>query len=32
VENDDWVDMVDVRGCSDAWYESDGDVVVWYGT
>ena len=32
VENDDWVDLVDVRGCSDAWYEGDGDVVMFYGT
>jgi hypothetical protein len=32
VENDEWVDMVDVRGCEDAWYDGDGDVVVCYGT
>jgi hypothetical protein len=32
VENDDWVDLVDVRGCSDAWYEGDGDVFMFYGT
>jgi hypothetical protein len=32
VENDDWVDMVDVQGCSDAWYDNDGDVVMFYGT
>jgi hypothetical protein len=31
VENDDWVDMIDVRGCSDAWYDGDGDVVMFYG-
>jgi hypothetical protein len=31
VENDDWVDMVDVRGCSDAWYDGDGDVIMFYG-
>jgi hypothetical protein len=30
VENDDWVDLVDVRGCSDAWYDGDGDVVMLY--
>jgi hypothetical protein len=32
VENDEWVDFVDVRGC-DAWYEGNGDVVVvpWFG-
>jgi hypothetical protein len=32
VENDDCVDLVDVRDCSDAWYEADGDVVMFYGT
>jgi hypothetical protein len=32
VENDDWVDLVDVRGCSEAWYDGDGDVVMFYGT
>jgi hypothetical protein len=32
VENDDWVDLVDVRGCSEAWYDADGDVVMVYGT
>lgn len=32
VENDDWVDLVDVRDCSDAWYDADGDVVMFYGT
>jgi hypothetical protein len=31
VENDEWVDFVDVRGCSDAWYEEGGDVVVFWG-
>jgi hypothetical protein len=31
VENDDWVDLVDVRGCSDAWYDEDGDVVMFSG-
>ena len=30
VENDEWVDFVDVRGCVDAWYEGGGDVLVWY--
>ncbi|KAF1920160.1 hypothetical protein BDU57DRAFT_533960 [Ampelomyces quisqualis] len=30
VENDDWVDMIDVRGCSDAWYDGDGDVVMFF--
>lgn len=30
VENDEWVDFLDVRGCSQAWYEEDGDVVMWY--
>jgi hypothetical protein len=32
VENDNWVDLVDVRGCSEAWYDGDGDVVMFYGT
>jgi hypothetical protein len=32
VENDDWVDLVDVRGCDDAWYDADGDVVMFYQT
>jgi hypothetical protein len=32
VENDDWVDLVDVRDCSDAWYDADGDVVMFYRT
>jgi hypothetical protein len=27
VENDDWVEFVDVRGC-DAWFEGNGDVVM----
>jgi hypothetical protein len=31
VENDEWVDYLDVRGCSEAWYDADGDVVMWYG-
>ena len=31
VENDEWVDYLDVRGCSEAWYDTDGDVVMWYG-
>jgi len=32
VENDEWVDFLDVRGC-EAWYEGNGDVVVvpWFG-
>jgi hypothetical protein len=29
--NDEWVDFVNVRGCSEAWYEEGGDVVVRYG-
>jgi hypothetical protein len=32
VENDEWVDLLDVRGCSDVWYDGDGDVIMWYGT
>jgi hypothetical protein len=32
LENDEWVDFVDVRGCSEAWYEESGNVVVWYGS
>jgi hypothetical protein len=28
VEKDGAVEDVDVRGCLDAWYEEDGDVVV----
>jgi hypothetical protein len=31
VENDEWVDLLDVRGCSEAWHDWDGDVVMWYG-
>jgi hypothetical protein len=31
VENVDWADLVDVRGCSDAWYDGDGDVVMLHG-
>ena len=31
VENDDWVDFLDVKGGSDAWFDGDGDVVC-YGT
>jgi hypothetical protein len=31
VENDEWVDYLDVRGCSEARYEADGDVEMWYG-
>lgn len=31
VENDEWVDYLDVRGCAEAWYDADGDVVMWYG-
>ncbi|KAF2031781.1 DUF221-domain-containing protein [Setomelanomma holmii] len=30
VENDDWVDLVDVRGCEDAWYDADGDVMMFH--
>ncbi|KAJ4370493.1 hypothetical protein N0V83_005014 [Neocucurbitaria cava] len=32
VENDEWVDFLDVRDGSEAWFEGDGDVFVWYGT
>ncbi|KAH8726313.1 hypothetical protein GQ44DRAFT_758966 [Phaeosphaeriaceae sp. PMI808] len=32
VEKDEWVGYVDVRGCSDAWYDGDGDVVMFYET
>ncbi|KAH7402052.1 hypothetical protein DE146DRAFT_452260 [Phaeosphaeria sp. MPI-PUGE-AT-0046c] len=32
VENDVWVDLVDVRGRSDAWYDEGGDVVMLHGT
>jgi hypothetical protein len=31
IENDECVDMVDVRGCSDAWYDGEGDVVMIMG-
>ncbi|PSN60599.1 hypothetical protein BS50DRAFT_579124 [Corynespora cassiicola Philippines] len=31
IENDEWVDFVDVVGC-DAWYEQSGDVVVCHGS
>lgn len=31
IENDACVEWVDVRGCSDAWYDGDGDVVMYYG-
>ncbi|KAL6164299.1 hypothetical protein ACJQWK_09965 [Exserohilum turcicum] len=31
VENDEWVDYVDVRGCVEAWYDGHGDVVMWHG-
>ncbi|KAF9692316.1 hypothetical protein EKO04_009402 [Ascochyta lentis] len=31
VENDGWVDAIDVFGCGDAWFEGGGDVVVWSG-
>jgi hypothetical protein len=31
IENNDWVDLVHVRGYSEAWYDGDGDVVVFYG-
>lgn len=27
VENDEWVDFLDVRGC-DAWFEENGDVMM----
>jgi hypothetical protein len=27
VEDDDWVDLIDVRGCSDAWYEGNGSKI-----
>ena len=30
VENDSWVDEIDVVGCKDAWFEAGGDVVTWY--
>jgi hypothetical protein len=31
VENDEWVDFLDVRGCSEARYNADGDLEIWYG-
>jgi len=30
LENDVWIDCVDVRACSKAWYDADGNVVGWY--
>lgn len=30
VENDKWVDCIDVMSCADAWFESGGDVVTWH--
>jgi len=30
VENDAWVDYVDVRACSKAWYDANGNVLGWY--
>lgn len=30
IENNNWVDFLDVRSCSDAWYDGDGDVVMYY--
>ncbi|KAJ4984657.1 F-box domain-containing protein [Stagonosporopsis vannaccii] len=30
VENDMLVDMIDVAGCADAWFEGDGDIVTWH--
>lgn len=30
VENDGWVDRIDVVGCKDAWFEGGGDVVSWW--
>ncbi|CAG5183619.1 uncharacterized protein ALTATR162_LOCUS10671 [Alternaria atra] len=32
VENDEWVDYLDARGCSEARYQANGDVNMWYGT
>ncbi|KAH6866878.1 hypothetical protein BKA58DRAFT_430749 [Alternaria rosae] len=32
VENDEWVDYLDVRGCLDARYDADGDVMMLYGS
>lgn len=31
MDNDGWVDEIDVRGCKDAWSEGTGDVVSWCG-
>jgi hypothetical protein len=28
IENDEWVDLIDVRGC-DAWYDEEGDVIMY---
>ncbi|KAF2740393.1 hypothetical protein EJ04DRAFT_572231 [Polyplosphaeria fusca] len=28
IENDEWVDLIDVRGC-DAWFDGDGDVIIY---
>ncbi|KAF3005731.1 hypothetical protein E8E13_006344 [Curvularia kusanoi] len=30
VENDRWVDSIDIVSCADAWFEGGGDVVTWY--
>ena len=30
VENDDWVNKIDIVGCADAWFEGGGDVVTWH--
>lgn len=32
VENDEWLDYLDVRGCSEVWYDSEGDVIMWNGS
>ncbi|KAF1845818.1 DUF221-domain-containing protein [Cucurbitaria berberidis CBS 394.84] len=32
IENDEWVDLLDVRGASHAWFDRDGDVVICYGS
>lgn len=32
VECDPWVDFLDLRGASDAWFEDDGSIIAWYGT
>ncbi|KAH9860652.1 hypothetical protein J1614_011983 [Plenodomus biglobosus] len=32
VECDPWVDFLDLKGASNAWYEDDGSVNAWYGT